>query len=520
MVATLIDLRAASLRNAAGRMPVTALLALAALGLLCAAGTVILGAVHYEHPGAGTDVVALSFAVWMLGRLGQAALTGGGTLRPELFRLLPIPRRRLARALLLVDLADPSLVVLAIAYGALVALGARSGPAAALVGLLAAALTLLATSVLSTVAAGLLAPGSRRGRDVGTVVLAVGVSIVAVAGTLLPILTTTLTERTSHVLSIVLRLSPSGWGPVAVDAAARSDWPLAAAALLGLIALIAAAVLAWPTVLTRRMEGANAPSHTTASRRVRLLPRTPTGAVAAKELALWVRDPVRLTFLLIAAIVGAAACAIPHLTSGTNALLPFAGALGIVIAGACATNLYATDAGSLWLTIMIPRSARPDVRGRQAAWLLLVAPYAVAITIALTAIGGQEWAWPWMLACVPALLGGAAGLAAYGSLVSVQPPDESGNPTPAWSLKVHLALPVVALTAAPPALVVLAGSVTGLDWLRWAAIPIGLATGVACAVYLGRAATQRLQRRRLAVLWRLADRSRVPDAAAGAGSRG
>lgn len=509
MVTTLIDLRATILRHTVRRVPLAGLLALVALGLLGAAGTVALGAAHYAHPGAGGDVLALVFAVWMLGRVGQAALTGGdGTLHPELFRLLPVDRRRLARALLVVDLVEPSLVVPAIAYGALVALGARAGAAAALVAIAAAVLMLVATSVLCTLGAGLLAPGSRRGRDTGTVVLALAISVVALAGTLLPILTTILTDRTSPILSLVVRILPSGWGPVAVDAAARSSWALTAAALLGLVALSAAACVAWPWVLARRMEGVVTPTHTVGAHRLRVFPRTPVAAVTLKELDLWVRDPVRLTFLLIAATAGVATCAIPQPTTGTDALLPFGGALAVVIAGACATNLYATDASSLWLTIMTPHGARPDVRGRQAAWLLLVAPYAVVTTVVLTAIGGQGWAWPWVLAGLPALLGGAAGLAAYGSLVSVQPADEGGNPTPAWSLKVHVALPLVALAAAPPALVLGTGALTDQGWLDWAAVPGGIATGIACTVYLGRAAVRRLERDQLAVLGRLADSGR------------
>jgi len=59
-------------------------------------------------------------------------------------------------------------------------------------------------------------------------------------------------------------------------------------------------------------------------------------------------------------------------------------------------------------------------------------------------------------------------------------------------------------------LILAAGTVTGDDWLRWAAVPIGLATGIACAVYLGCTAVRRLQRRRLIVLWRLTDHGRSP----------
>ena len=147
---------------------------------------------------------------------------------------------------------------------------------------------------------------------------------------------------------------------------------------------------------------------------------------------MWVRDPIRLTCLLIAVIVGAAVCAIPRLTGGTYLLLPYAGVLTAIIAGACACNLYGSDGTSLWLTVMSPGSSRADVRGRQEAWLIVVAPYTVALTIAFTAVSGEHAAWPWVLAVLPAVLGGAAGLAPFSSLVSVQPLDETGGPTPAW----------------------------------------------------------------------------------------
>ena len=92
------------------------------------------------------------------------------------------------------------------------------------------------------------------------------------------------------------------------------------------------------------------------------------------------RDPIRLTCLLIALLVGAVACAIPAVTAGTSLVLPYAGTPTAVIAGACACNLYGSDGTSSWSTVMTPGSARADVRGRQAAWLIIVGPYAVAIT--------------------------------------------------------------------------------------------------------------------------------------------
>jgi ABC-2 type transport system permease protein len=329
--------------------------------------------------------------------------------------------------------------------------------------------------VASTIAGGLLAPGSRRGHDTGTIVLAVGLSILAVIGTLLPVLAAALRNRSSPVLSWLVRLLPSGWGPVAVDAAGHADWLLAAGALLGMLAVIVACALAWPQVLGRRMEGAAHPSRAAGGSRRTRLPTggsptgrgrrlltgaSPTGSVASKELRLWGRDPIRLTCLLIAVIVGTAVCAVPLATARTTILLPFAGLLTTVIAGACACNLYGSDGTSLWLTVLTPASSRPDARGRQLTWLILVAPYTVALTAILTAVSGQLWAWPWVLSAVP------------------------------------------------PALVLLAGQLAQLAWLRWAAVPVGLATGIAAACGLGGLASRRLAARQVAILQLLAEATR------------
>jgi ABC-2 type transport system permease protein len=131
-----------------------------------------------------------------------------------------------------------------------------------------------------------------------------------------------------------------------------------------------------------------------------------------------------------------------------------------------------------------------------------------AVTVAFTALSGQRSAWPWALAILPAVLGGAAGLAPLASLVSVQPLDETGNPTPAWSLKVHIALLAVALTGLPPVLVLLAGGPGHLPWLRWAAVPAGLATGACLAGWLGQRAVTRLEHRQVPILRLLADAAR------------
>jgi ABC-2 type transport system permease protein len=502
MVALLIGLRAAITRNQLRQSHRGATVALLVLGLLSAAGTLALGLVSYPTLGAGADVIALVFALWVGGRLAQSALSGEPTLRPEMLALLPLRRRALARALLVVNLADPALLLLVVPFAAVIALGAQAGAVAALVGAAGAALTMVLAGVAGTVAGGLLGPGTGRGHDTGTIVTALAISAVSVTGTLLPWLVAALRTRSAPWLTGLVRVLPSGWAAVAVDAAARSDWLWVVLPLAGLAALSGLIALAWPVVLTRRMTGAGKPARAARVHTGRrdLLPRTAIGAVAAKEIRLWARDPVRLTTLLIAVVVGAAVCVIPRLTAGTTQLFPFAGAGTVVIAGACACNLYGNDGTSLWLTIAAPGSGRPDVRGRQLAWLLLVGPYTVALTLLLTTLSGQGWTWPWVLGILPALLGGACGLAPLASAVWVVPLDAAGDPTPLYSLKVELALVAVALTAAPPVGVALAGSLTGLTWLTWLAVPVGVGTGLMLAWWLGAVAARRLPTTQVAML--------------------
>ena len=207
---------------------------------------------------------------------------------------------------------------------------------------------------------------------------------------------------------------------------------------------------------------------------------------------------------MIALVVGTAVCVLPRVTSGTGMLFPFAGAMTVVIAAACACNLYGNDGSSLWLTVLIPGSARADVRGRQLAWLIAVAPTRSPAPWS-SPRSSQPRAWTWALALLPALLGGAAGLAPLASLISVQPPDETGGLAPAWSLKVHVALIAVSLTALPPALTLLAAAHWQLPWLTWTAIPAGIATGLTLTRTLGSRATARLTHRQVPMLRTLAD---------------
>jgi ABC-2 type transport system permease protein len=495
VVRLLIDLRRTVVKRQLARTHPAIMLVTLLLAVLSAVGTLLLGWVQYPRRAAEGDLLALVSALWIWGRVAQSALAGEPILRPEIFSMLPVSRRRIGRALLVVGLLDPANLLLAIALGGLVRYGARFGLIAAVTAVIAVVLSVLLTSAGVTLAAGLLGPGSRRGHDTGTVVTALLISLLAVGGTLLPALMSSLKSGSAPWLSDLVRVLPSGWGAQAVAAAGRSDFDGTVLPLIGLAFLGVLVLMIWPAILGRRMQGCRP------VRRAdpliggcrRLLGSTPITAVAAKELRLWLRDPIRLTCLLIALVVGTATCVLPRVTSGTTLLLPFGGAMTVVIAGACACNWYGNDGRSMWTTVLIPGSARADVRGRQLAWLLAVGPYAVVSTAILTALADRAQDWIWATSLLIALLGGAIGIAAFASTVWALPLDDAGNPTPAWSLEVHLALIVIALTALPPVIML----IIGWDWL---ALATGALLGVTLPVWLGRLATARLQRRQVDLL--------------------
>jgi ABC-2 type transport system permease protein len=153
---------------------------------------------------------------------------------------------------------------------------------------------------------------------------------------------------------------------------------------------------------------------------------------------------------------------------------------------------------------MVPGVERADVRGRQVAWLLVVAPVMVALTVSLTAFSGQGWAWPWVLATLAAVLGASAGL---GVLLSVTRPvrqkdpnrrtgpfDTGDDPNAAGALlgQQYLLLALVALAAVPAATLVLLGGLRGQPRLDAAGVVVGVATGGLLFWWGGRVAARRL----------------------------
>jgi ABC-2 type transport system permease protein len=486
------------------RFGVISLVGTALLGLIAAVATLLLG---FTAPASGgADQIALVLLTWAAGRVGFAAFSGADPAMPlDFFRTLPLARGSFAKALLIIGLADPALLFLAIASGSLIAFGFRHGLVAGVTGVIGAAIFLVFVSLLTTIVSALVPAGSRRRQDAGTLLAAVLISAVFVASTLTPALLAALGTGSTPTLAALLRILPTGWASDSVALAASGKFVLAICVLVGFAAACGALTMWWPSVLTRRLEsvGGSGRRHR-ASIHHRILPATPTGAVASRELRLWIRDPTRAGFLLIALVVGVGACLVPLISQGAELLLPFAGLGTIVIAAAVAGNSYGFDGPAFGIVLTTPRVEAADIRGRQLAWLILIGPYSVLLSIAGLLIAGTADEWAWILGLLPAALGGAVGVSILVSVVAPEPLDDGGGPTPAWTLKVYASLILTCVTVVPALALLIIGAVTAASWMSWLAVPVGVLCGLASAIGLGSLAVKVLARRGPEILQALA----------------
>lgn len=476
----------------------------AVAGLALAAATIGAATLRARSQGTVADLLGVVFAVWTLGWMLGPAYTGQPVLRAEQFRLLPVPRRRLALGLLGAAFAGVTAPVTFIAFTALVVFGIRLGMVPALIAVPAVVLQLILVVLLSRVTGSLFGALSRS--RAGAVVSALLTAVMLVASSsgwlVLAALHPLVATGFPAGFAAAVRALPSSWAVLAVEASSRSDWLMTAAPLLGLIAVLLLLWLTWERSLGParwpRPAVRGSPAGRAAPRH--WMPAGATAAVLVKELRTWRRDPQRLTSLVVPPAFAVMTCLVPA-AFGTRAFLPFLGALTALMAAVTSANLYGQDGTALWLTLLIPGSERADVRGRQLAWLALFAPMTLVLTAAGMAAGGRPDLWPGALAVTFALLGGGAGLlpaVAIGLPAPGPAPRDRKNAPLGNSDALGPALVMLLLalaTAAPAAATVPAGELAGRPALRWAALAVGVITAVLAYALLGRAAQRCLIRR-------------------------
>ncbi|MFJ8581108.1 hypothetical protein [Micromonospora sp. NPDC093277] len=501
MVGVLIRMKLATIRNSMTGGKAAWMVTGGVFGLLFAAATIWLTFVDIARPGVLGDLLACVWVMWMLGWVVGPLWGASAVLRADHFALLPVPRRKLAVGLLGAAFAGITTAVTALAFLSLITYAAHLGVVPALIAVPAAAGELVFVVLLSRVAYALFGfvATSRTGAAITGLLLAAMI-VLSQSGWMLVVgimYSDVLSTGFSSAFSATLRWIPSSWGVVAVDAADHGDWLLVLGALAGLAALIGVLLLTWAATLgtPRRYQ---VTIHGTSHGPVPTggLFAGPTGAVFRKELRTWWRDPLRTTTATVP-IVWALLTALLPLTFDAKALLPWAGPAVAVFAITSACNLYSQDGTALWQTITTG-TQHADVRGRQWAYLAVFGPISIALSVGFTIWSGYTWAWPWVAATVPALLGGGAGLIIYASVAGMVPgpdahkrpvnPLERANTTGQSNVLFWLGL----IPAAPALTTVILGHLFDLPVLLWAGGPISLATGIALAWWLGSLASKRL----------------------------
>ncbi|MDF5759008.1 hypothetical protein [Spongiactinospora sp. TRM90649] len=481
----MIRMRLAIMRNSLRGDNATNLYAGVSGGLLLAFATIAVAVLWPAY-------LPITLSVWLAGWIFGPILIGGGNeaLRPEYFAMLPAAPGRIATALLAGAFAGPAPAVNLIALLSLPVYGWRFGPAGVLIGLVAAVTTLVTMVMISRVIVALIGLFVRSRTTAAAVGIVTGTAIALCTNGWAPVAALGGTD-TAAWSQILVRVLPSGWGVAAIEA----PWPLALAILAAGGGVIALLLAVWSGLLARRVVSAARGGVPPRRGAPRPFPSTSGARVtAAKELRAWWRDLVRIQ-LLATAFSFAIVAPLLLLTLDAWGMVPFAGLIAIVMAAASSANLYGADGTALWLTLMTPGAERADVRGRQLAWLLIVGPAAVVLSLAGTLVSGLTWAWPWVLGMLPALLGGGAGiivLLAVTSLVpGTDPHKRGGNPLSTGADETaETSLAWLVLVAVPATALPAAGAIL---LHPWAGIATGVLTGALCAWGFGRIAYRRLE---------------------------
>jgi ABC-2 type transport system permease protein len=383
----------------------------------------------------GPDLAIVVFGTATLGWTIFPVLGFGNdeTLDPQRLATLPLSRRQLVSGVLAASLVGVAPLATLFAFsGAFVGL-VNSVTSAVLIAI-AIVVSLVLCVVASRTLVSLLVPilRSRRGRDF--TILAI-----TLIGLTPPLLEMFAARGAQHQplhetftgIADRVRLTPFAWGGTAVaDASAGHN--LAAIGLLAAMGVLIAGLLwVWSHALERALTSSDAPmSAPRAARGGRVpglipralgfLPRTRVGAVAAKDVRYFARDPRRRAPLIGALIVPAVAL-FASLSDGVarpkaTTLLAL---VAVLPAAGLTLNQFGLDGAALWSNVAAGNDPRADLTGKNLASMLVMVPLATIAAFVCAAFT-HGWVYlPLTLGLAPAIFGVLLGV---GDVMSVRVP--------------------------------------------------------------------------------------------------
>ena len=517
MVAHLISLKLLLLANGLRRnvwqavgMGVATLYGLGLVG----AAAVGLAALRFVDAAVAEIAVVLGGSALVAGwALAPVVIAGVDlTLDPARFAPYPIPRRQLLAGHALAALIGVPGLCTALVLAATTLTWTR-GVVPFAVSVLGAALALGLCVVVSRLAASLASElaASRRFRDGSSLVLLVPLVLL---GPLVSLAVPAFSDAAAlRGAAGVLAWTPLGAAFSAPADAAQGLWAAAGAKLGIAAASLALAAWAWSAALARalvhtsggggRSRGAHgrvgAPGRWGLGGRAglglfALVPATPAGAIAARSLAYWVRDPRYGGGLLVVPLLPVVLYAASLTREGGGGPLegPFA-LSGPIVAFVLAWSISADvsyDSTAFALHLASGVRGRDDRWGRALALLSFALPVTVAVTAVPFAVAGEPDGW----AMFPAVLGLSLGVLLSGtglsSLVSarfalaVALPGESPFKKPSGNMGLTMGVQfagmlALGVLAAPEAVLTVVALATGEPAYGWASLAVGAVLGSA-----------------------------------------
>lgn len=439
------------------------------------------------------------------------------TLDPSRFATFAIPRRQLVLGLLVSSLVGIPAAVTAILAFATVITWSHSA-LAVLVALVAAAVAVLTCVALSRVTSTAFSAvsGSRRTKETLRALV-----MLTMAGTW--IATQIITRRLSEPgllgdIADVLGWTPLGWAWSAPADIVEGHIGSGLLRLALAVVFLMVVLMAWEFLLRGALESPKGTSSGRSATRdtglglLARLPGTPTGAVAARSIIYWRRDPRYATSaagLLLLPFIAL----LPSVTGGSRglslAMAPFAGYL----LGWAMHNDVSYDGTAFWTHVATGVSGRADRIGRLVPTAILASVLLPFYATLGCALSGRWALWPGIFGMGLGFLLAGFGVASVISAVKPYPvPGPGDNPfgAPPGAAMLSIAVQLVAGTAAVvlnlPVLVFGIWAAQGHNWMAWLCLGLAVVLGSA-ALLIGTLWGARIYERRAPEL--LADLSSI-----------
>lgn len=500
MVALLVGLRWRQLGHQLGRNPwmivtlvVSGLAALGLLGLL-AVGLV---ALRIAAPDAAAGVLVIVGAVIVLGWwIGSLFVSNDDSLAPERFALLPVtaggllPGMVVSGAVTIGGIGTTAALLLML-FGWTVSIPAVL---AALVMIpLVLATCVLGARVVSGVLAGWLA--RRRARDL---IVIVGVLLASCSGLIINLALSAARQVGDIGTGAAIVADVIAWTPIGAVfgvPAALADGDIGAAGLRLLIALLTLVAL-WAAARALLAARLVAPIISAGGGRVRsggfvdrMLPATAVGAIAARSLHYFRRDPRQLINIVMLLVLPAILIGVTLMNGASQEFASLSPAITLVptidalLAGTIVQMAIAYDNNAIALHIHTGVRGSADRLGRLLGFGIIAVPVTIVMCIAACMLVGRPDLLPGSLGSALGLSAIAAGAGAWvGSFLPGRAPAPEASPFGrgssggAQSLIAMLVMSPITLILGAPAL----GFSIAAFWfptLGWVSLACGLVIG-------------------------------------------